>query len=177
MSLVVASAARVPRVKGAEGRCCRPRAQRRQKEREEGGVDYYSASGLRRLPTNYLSTRKSPAMQPKQAGRRDGEMESKPTVWTSGLKKKVQKRERERKKTQPSASFWMTITFLIFDSIKRRSRCKGILLLDACGWLAQLRSFFLSFSYWSGGPTFWGKKSKTASDEAQGLRGVHLRLD
>ncbi|CAB1430740.1 unnamed protein product [Pleuronectes platessa] len=57
---------------------------RRQKEREEGGVDYYSATGLTRLPTNYLSTSKSPDMQPKQAGsragRRGGDAEFKATL-------------------------------------------------------------------------------------------------
>lgn len=38
-------------------------------------MDYCSASGLRCLPTNYLSTSKSPTIQPKQADSREGRRE------------------------------------------------------------------------------------------------------
>lgn len=37
-------------------------------------MDYYTATGLRCLPTNYLSTRKSSAAPNKQGAARDGDV-------------------------------------------------------------------------------------------------------
>lgn len=56
-SLELATEVRVLCVKGAEKMGCRPAYRSSRSRGEEGGVDYYTASRLRCLPTNYLSTK------------------------------------------------------------------------------------------------------------------------
>lgn len=76
---------RVLCVKGAKSMCCGPAYRGSRRRGEEDCVDYYSASGLRCLPTTYLTTKVLHHTAPNNQGAvRDGEVADRrsDSLWT-----------------------------------------------------------------------------------------------